>query len=181
MDWFKSITDSTVSAVATLTDFVPSTETITSVAGKTTAAVGNCAPVSINGAHGDEYPAPRQSQSPLKIVVSGYSDSSGHTEYVIQTLYGSRQYEKKQRYSSFLALHESLASKLGSSESIPFPVAKALFVSEEVKKERVAGLQAYLASVLDLVESSHAPIPADLLEFVGVPPSDLASKRHVEL
>ena len=67
-----------------------------------------------------------------------------------------------------MKLHEVLSAKLESTEqSIPFPLKKAWWVSDELKKERVVGLQAYLAGVLDMVIATQHPLPQELLQFIG--------------
>ena len=102
-----------------------------SIAGKGTEALGNLTPTFNGAANG--------SSAALTITVTGYSDTWLHTEYIIQSVYGpqgsAQEHEAKQRFSAFIALHESLGSKLGP-EPAPFPLPKALFVSEELKKER---------------------------------------------
>ena len=82
----------------------------------------------------------------ITIAVTGYSDESGKTEYLISTVFGAEQYQASQRFSAFLTLHESLSKFVQKEgEPIPFPLPKKLFVNDDAKKERVVGLQAYLS------------------------------------
>lgn len=104
----------------------------------------------------------------LDVSVKGFTDQHGYTEYVISTTYRSQQYTVPQRYSAFAELHEQLASKY-EALTWAFPVPKALFVHDGVKRDRVMKLQDYLHRVLEAMNGA-AP-PREVMEFLGVPPA----------
>ena len=83
----------------------------------------------------------------LTITVPGYTDVTGHTEYIIKSSVGEQQFAVQHRFSNFIELHETLISKL-SKLPASFPVAKSMFGGEAIKRERVEKLQDYLRTVV---------------------------------
>ena len=101
----------------------------------------------------------------LAIVITGYTDVTDHTEYIIKTTLGDQQFAAQHRFNNFVELHMGLTSKIAELPVL-FPVAKSVFVSEALKRERVDTLQAYLRNAVRL--SGEKP-PSALLKFLGVP------------
>lgn len=101
----------------------------------------------------------------LAIVITGYTDVTDHTEYIIKTSLGGQQFAAQHRFNNFVELHEGLTSKIAELPVL-FPVAKSVFVSEALKRERVEKLQEYLRNAVRL--SGEKP-PSALLKFLGVP------------
>jgi len=103
----------------------------------------------------------------LQISIPGYTDVTGHTEYIIKSTVGDQQFAVQHRFSNFLELHEALLHKL-SKLPAAFPVTKSMFNSESIKRDRVEKLQEYLRNCLRL--SGDRP-PNALLKFLSVEPS----------
>lgn len=103
----------------------------------------------------------------IVVMVTGYADQSGHTEYVIKSSVDDVQTTSQQRYSSFVGLHDTLATKL-SKLPAAFPVGKAMFMSAAIKQERVAKLQAYLRTA---VAAGGERPPRELLRFLKIDPA----------
>jgi len=110
------------------------------------------------------------SASTLNVSCSGFTDVTGHTEYIIKTSVGEHQYSVQHRFSSFLELHDMLLSKLPKLPGA-FPVAKSMFSSDTVKRDRVEKLQAYLRNCVRLC--GDQPVPLALVKFLKVDPSVL--------
>ena len=100
----------------------------------------------------------------LAIAIPGYTDVTGHTEYIIKSSLGDQHFAVQHRFSNFIELHEALVTKI-SKLPAAFPVAKSVFGGEAVKRERVEKLQEYLRNVVRL--SGERP-PAALLKFLRV-------------
>jgi len=100
----------------------------------------------------------------LTISVPGYTDVTGHTEYIIKSSAGEQQFAVQHRFSNFIELHEALITKMAKLPAA-FPVPKSMFSGESVKRERVEKLQEYLRNVVRL--SGERP-PAALLKFLRV-------------
>ena len=100
----------------------------------------------------------------LVLTIPGYTDVSGHTEYIIKSSVGDQHFAVQHRFSNFIELHETLISKL-SKLPASFPVAKSMFGGEAIKRERVEKLQDYLRTVVKV--SGERP-PAVLLKFLRV-------------
>jgi len=110
------------------------------------------------------------SASTLNVSCSGFTDVTGHTEYIIKTSVGEHQYSVQHRFSSFLELHDMLLSKLPKLPGA-FPVAKSMFSSDTVKRDRVEKLQVYLRNCVRLC--GDQPVPLALVKFLKVAPSVL--------
>ncbi|KOO24180.1 ankyrin repeat family protein [Chrysochromulina tobinii] len=114
----------------------------------------------------------------LSITVPGFSDVTGHTEYIIKSSVGDQQFTVQHRFSNFVELHDALASKIAKLPAT-FPVAKNMFNGEAVKRERVEKLQEYLRNVVRL--SGEKP-PIALLKFLKIdasvfaPPSERSER-----
>jgi len=100
----------------------------------------------------------------LVINVPGYTDVTGHTEYIIKTTVGDQQFVVQHRFSNFLELHDVLITKLSKLPAV-FPVGKSVFNSETVKQGRVEKLQEYLRTCVKL--SGERPHNV-LLKFLRV-------------
>ena len=136
-------------------------------------------------------------ESPLTINIPGWTEVTGHTEYIIKTTVGENHFAVQHRFSNFIEvrdhpahsltasclapleppvrprnaqLHEALAAKL-SKLPAAFPIAKSMFSGESVKRDREKRLQEYLRNCLRL--SGDRP-PAALLKFLRVDPKLLA-------
>ena len=104
----------------------------------------------------------------LTISIPGWTEVSGHTEYIIKTNIGDHHFAVQHRFSNFIDLHEALAAKL-SKLPATFPIAKSVFNGESVKKDRVERLQKYMKDVIKLCEDSNVrPLPAAMLKFLHV-------------
>ena len=114
----------------------------------------------------------------LSITIPGFSDQTGHTEYIIKSSVGDQQFSVQHRFSNFVELHDALASKIAKLPAT-FPVAKNMFNGEAVKRERVEKLQEYLRNVVRL--SGEKP-PIALLKFLRIdasvfaPPSERSER-----
>ena len=138
-----------------------------------------------------------EAESPLTINIPGWTEVTGHTEYIIKTTVGENHFAVQHRFSNFIEvrdhpacsltasclapleppvrprnaqLHEALAAKL-SKLPAAFPIAKSMFSGESVKRDREKRLQEYLRNCLRL--SGDRP-PAALLKFLRVDPKLLA-------
>ena len=100
----------------------------------------------------------------LAISVPGYTDVTGHTEYIIKTVVNDQHFATQHRFSNFLELHDAMLSKL-SKLPTSFPIAKSMFGGGAVKNDRVRKLEDYLKNVVQL--SGERPPPA-LLKFLRV-------------
>jgi len=107
----------------------------------------------------------------LSITIPGWTDVTGHTEYIIKSSVGEHHYAVQHRFSNFIDLHEALAAKL-SKLPAAFPVAKSMFSGDSVKRQRVEALQDYLRSILKLSEGRTPP--SALLKFLRVEASCFA-------
>ena len=122
--------------------------------------------------------ARRMAAAQLSITVPGFSDVTGHTEYIIKSSVGDQQFTVQHRFSNFVELHDALASKIAKLPAT-FPVAKNMFNGEAVKRERVEKLQEYLRNVVRL--SGEKP-PIALLKFLKIdasvfaPPSERSER-----
>ena len=135
------------------------------------------------GGRGELGRAPRDARrmaaTQLSITIPGFSDQTGHTEYIIKSSVGDQQFSVQHRFSNFVELHDALASKIAKLPAT-FPVAKNMFNGEAVKRERVEKLQEYLRNVVRL--SSEKP-PIALLKFLRIdasvfaPPSERSRSR----
>jgi len=101
---------------------------------------------------------------------TGYAEVGGLTVYTIVTMVSEtdKTFEVQHRFSDFLDLHAALQPML---PAIPptFPVAKAMFGGNSVKKERVVKLQEYLCTAVKEGLESSAPAAAGMLrKFLGV-------------
>lgn len=111
--------------------------------------------------------------SPLTISIPGWTEVSGHTEYIIKSQVGEQQFAVQHRFSNFIDVHEALAAKISKLPG-SFPVSKSVFSGESVKRDRVEKLQKYLNDVLKLCEDGALPLPPALLKFLRVDPKALA-------
>jgi len=101
----------------------------------------------------------------------GFTDTSaGHTVYNISCRaaaeggIGRKTFTVDRRFSEFQDLHAELQPLLPSLPAT-FPVAKSVFSSDSVKRERVDKFQEYLRSAV----SAAGPVPpAVLLRFLGI-------------
>lgn len=100
----------------------------------------------------------------VSISIPGYTDVTGHTEYIIKSTVGDQQFAVQHRFSNFIELHEALVSKIAKLPAA-FPVSKSMFGGEQVKRERVEKLQEYLRNCVSL--SGERP-PVALLKFLRV-------------
>jgi len=100
----------------------------------------------------------------LTITIPGYTDQTGHTEYIIKSSVGDQHFAVQHRFSNFIELHEALITKIAKLPHA-FPVAKSMFGGEQVKRERVEKLQEYLRNCVKL--SGERPTGA-LLKFLRV-------------
>ena len=100
----------------------------------------------------------------LNITIPGYTDVTGHTEYIIKTTIGDQTFAVQHRFSNFIELHDSLAARIAKIPTA-FPVPKSMFGGESVKRERVDKLQEYLRNAVRL--SGERP-PAALLKFLRI-------------
>lgn len=122
--------------------------------------------------------ARRMAAAQLSITIPGFSDVTGHTEYIIKSSVGDQQFTVQHRFSNFVELHDALASKIAKLPAT-FPVAKNMFNGEAVKRERVEKLQEYLRNVVRL--SGEKP-PIALLKFLRIdasvfaPPSERSER-----
>jgi len=108
--------------------------------------------------------------SSLSISCPGYTDVSGHTEYIIKSSIGDQHFSVHHRFSNFIDLHDALTSRL-SKLPANFPVPKSVFGGESVKRDRVEKLQNYLRLCVEL--SGDRPLPSALLKFLRVDASAL--------
>ena len=100
----------------------------------------------------------------LTISIPGYTDVTGHTEYIIKSQVGDQHFAVQHRFSNFVELHEALVSKIAKLPAA-FPVSKSVFGGDQVKRDRVEKLQGYLRNCVSL--STDRP-PVALLKFLRV-------------
>lgn len=83
-------------------------------------------------------------QAAPTVLITGFAgNDQGVTEYICETRFGDgRPSIVRHRFSDFLRLHASI----GAGQQ--FPVAKTLFVTKEVKQQRVLQLSAYLSDAI---------------------------------
>ena len=106
----------------------------------------------------------------IEITVPGWTDASGHTEYIIKTVSAGEHHASVQhRFSSFTELHSVLVTRLAKLPT-QFPCAKTVSkASETVKRDRVEKLQNYLRLVVQL--SDNAGPPREFLKFLRIDPA----------
>ena len=99
------------------------------------------------------------------IVVTGFNDDSGHTEYLIATqlVVRGETWHARQRVSGCRALHKSIQPALALPK---FPIPKLLFHSEAVKSERAGALQAYLRQAAAAAKCTSGGMPVALCDFL---------------
>jgi len=113
--------------------------------------------------------------SGLDVSIMSWSDTKGHTEYLIST--GLRAQPAacvsvSRRFSGFVRLHDQICAPLDLERT--FPVPKTPFVTDSVKRYRMRALQGYLRHALaatlyprDAHGRSMPPSLVALSEFLG--------------
>ena len=106
----------------------------------------------------------------IEVSIPGWTDVTGHTEYIIKSTAAGQQFSVNHRFSNFVELHSTLLSKLSKLPQ-SFPVHKSVFSGDAVKRERVDKLQKYLRNAIQLCGDERPP--PSLLKFLRIEPSAL--------
>lgn len=108
----------------------------------------------------------------LDVSVPSWSDKKGHTEYLVSTALCAQpagSIHTYHRFSDFITLHSRIREPLHLVRD--FPVPKAPFVTDGVKRYRMRALQGYLRHAIDAAASRCGTrcedMPVALFEFLG--------------